>query len=117
MDDVESSASIIGCRVALLPLKYLGLPLGAPYKSTFIWNCIVEKIERWLASWKRLYLSNMSTYYLSLFPIPMGVSNRLEKLQQDFLWGGINEFKFHLVNWATICSPKQTGGLGIRNLI
>jgi hypothetical protein len=25
----------------------------------------------------------------------------LEKLQRDFLWGGIgDEFKFHLVNWS-----------------
>jgi hypothetical protein len=38
-------------------MKYLGLPLGAPYKSTAIWNGIVEKMERRLAGWKRLYLS------------------------------------------------------------
>jgi hypothetical protein len=86
VDDVESLAKIIGCRVAMLPLKYLGLPLGAPDKSTSIWNCIVKKMKRWLAGWKMLYLSkggrltlikstlfNLPTYYLSLFPIPMGV--------------------------------------------
>jgi hypothetical protein len=26
--DVEELASILGCGVALLPIKYLGLPLG-----------------------------------------------------------------------------------------
>jgi len=26
---------------------------------------------------------------LSFFPIPVGVANRLEKLQSDLLWGGI----------------------------
>jgi hypothetical protein len=31
--------------------------------------------------------------------------------------GAINEFKLHLVYWSKICSLKQTGGLGIRNLI
>jgi hypothetical protein len=41
----------------------------------------------------------------------------LQKLQQDILWGGINEkFKFYLANWSKICSLKQTGGLGVRNL-
>jgi hypothetical protein len=48
----------------------------------------------------------------------VGVANRLEKLQIDFLWGGIgDEFKFHLVNWRTICSSKASGGLGVRNLV
>jgi hypothetical protein len=46
------------------------------------------------------------------------VAYRLEKLQQEFLWGGINEeFKFHLVNWSTIRSPKQAGGLKVKKLI
>jgi hypothetical protein len=54
--DVESLANIFGCRVAMLPIKYLGLPLGASYKSTSIWSSIVEKMERCLTGWKRLYL-------------------------------------------------------------
>jgi hypothetical protein len=63
-------------------------------------------------------LFNLPIYYMSLFPIPVGVANRLEKLKKDLLWGGINEeFKFHLVNWSTICSSKQIGGLGVRNLV
>ena len=42
---------------------------------------------------------------------------RLEKVQRDFLWGGGNlEKKFHLVNWNTICSSKEGGGLGTRDL-
>jgi hypothetical protein len=56
-------------------------------------------------------LSNLPTYYLSLFPIPMGVANRLEKLQRDFLWGGVgDEFKFHLVNWSKVCTLKAAPG-------
>jgi len=52
-----------------------------------------------------------------LFHIPFGVANKIEKLERDFLWSGLNEeFKFHLVKWLQICSPMQFGGLGIRNL-
>jgi hypothetical protein len=122
--------AFFNCRVAGLPMKYLGLPLGAPYKSTTIWNDIVEKMRRKWAGWKKTYLSkggrltpikstlsNLPMYFLSLFPIPVNVVNRLEKLQRDFLWGGLNEEpKFHLVKWAQICSPMQGGGLGIWNL-
>jgi hypothetical protein len=47
----------------------------------------------------------------------LGVANGIEKLQRDFLWGGIkDEFKFHLVKWLTICSPMQYGGFGVRSL-
>jgi len=60
----------------------------------------------------------LATYYLSLFPSPMGVANRIEKLQREFLWGGINEeFKLYLVKWSKVCSPKQIGGLKVENWI
>ena len=87
-------------------------------------------MEQRLAGWKRLYLSkggrvtlitstlsNLPTYFLSLFPIPAFVANRIEKLQRDFLWGGIgDEPKFHLVKWATVCTPIASGCLGIRKV-
>jgi hypothetical protein len=38
-------------------MTYLGMPLGALFKSISIWNGVVEKMERRLASWKKLYLS------------------------------------------------------------
>jgi hypothetical protein len=53
----------------------------------------------------------------SLFPIHASVANRIEKLQRDFIWGGIGEeFKFHLVSWDKVCSLISEGGLGIHNL-
>jgi hypothetical protein len=57
VDQVKRLAGILGCGVASLPVKYLGLPLGASYKSTHTWDGVIEKIEYCLASWKRLYLS------------------------------------------------------------
>jgi len=114
-----------------LPVKYLGLPLGASYKSTHIWDGVLEKIEHRLASWKMLYLSkggrvtlikstlaNVPTYFLSLFHLPRSVAARLEKLQWDFLWSGLGEeSKVHLVKWSKVCSLISDGGLGIRNLL
>ena len=49
--------NVLGCKQGTLPMKYLGLPLGAKFKDKTIWNPILEKIERRLAGWKCLYLS------------------------------------------------------------
>jgi hypothetical protein len=46
---LEELADILGCQTSTLPMKYLGLPLGAKFKSLDIWNPIVEKMERRLA--------------------------------------------------------------------
>jgi hypothetical protein len=45
VEDVEELVSILRCRVSSLPMKYLGLPLGASYKATSIWNDVIEKME------------------------------------------------------------------------
>jgi hypothetical protein len=50
VDNVDGLAGIMGCGVSSLPLKYLGLPLGASYKAKHIWDGVIEKIERRLAS-------------------------------------------------------------------
>jgi hypothetical protein len=53
-----------------------------------------------------------------LFPLLVGVTNCIEKIQWDFLWSGFGEeFKYHLVSWSKFCSPIFEGGLGIRNLM
>jgi hypothetical protein len=131
VQQVDYLVSILGCEVASLPLDYLGLPLGAPNNASHIWDGILEKMERCLAGWKRPLLSkggrvtlikstlaNIPTYYMSLFKIPVKVANRIEKLQRDFLWGGVGEeFKYHLVRWSKVCSPLSEGGLGLRKLV
>ena len=35
---------IFGCKVWSLPSKYLGLPLGATFKSTTMWDLVEERI-------------------------------------------------------------------------
>jgi hypothetical protein len=112
-------------------MTYLGMPLGASFKSISIWNGFIEKVERRLAGWKKLYLSkggrvtlihntlsSIPTYYLSMFPIPVSVAKKLEWLQREFLWSGMgDETKFHVVNWHRVCTPIKAGGLRVHNVI
>ena len=80
VNDVHALAEILGCRVDALLMTYLGMPLGASHKSPSIWNPILEKIERKLVRWKKLYLSkggrltllkstlsSLPTYFFYLF--------------------------------------------------
>jgi hypothetical protein len=130
LDNVGQLTGLLGCGSGEVPLKYLGLPLGASFKFKAMWAGLEDLMSRRLAPWKRLYLSkggmitlikstllNMHNYMLSLFPIPADVAKCIEKIQRDFLWGGMNDkFKFHLVEWDKVCSPIDEGGLGIKNM-
>ena len=126
VDDVQALAVILGCRVGTLPMSYLGMSLGASHNSPSIWNPILEKIERKLAEWKKLYLSkggrlmllkstlsSLPTYFLSLFTIPTYVAYKIEKLHRDFRWG---VSKYHLVGWDKFCTHIANGGFGIRKI-
>jgi hypothetical protein len=120
----EELANILDYSISSPLLKYLGLPLGASFKSKAIWDGVVEKMKKILASWKKIYLSqgghltlikntlsSYPTYFLSLFHLPAGIAKRLEHIQKDFLWDGVDkECKLHLVNWKSFCSLVPRGG-------
>jgi hypothetical protein len=57
LEDVDQLAGSMGCGTADLPLKYLGLPLGASFKLKAIWRDLEVLLARRLAPWKRMYLS------------------------------------------------------------
>lgn len=129
--NVDELAGILGCRVAHMSISYLGLPLGARFKSKHIWNGIIERMEKRLAGWKRMYLSkggrltlikstlsNLPTYFLSLFPIPVTVARRLERIQREFLWAGMGEErKLHWSSGVWFVLLLGWGGLGLRKLL
>ena len=111
VSNLSRLAALLSCKIGSIPLNYLGMPLGAPQKALSIWDPILEKVERRLAGWKKLYLSkggrltllksilsSMPTYFMSLFPIPIKVAKRIELLQRNFLWDGVGDSRsYHLV--------------------
>ena len=110
VSNIQSLANILQCRVGSLPMIYLGMPLGSPYKTTAIWNPILERLEKKLSGWKRLYLSkggrltllkstlsSLPTYYLSLFTIPKAVVTRLEGIKRNFC--GVIQLSVSNIHW------------------
>ncbi|RVW40463.1 hypothetical protein CK203_092337 [Vitis vinifera] len=93
LECVVKLASLLGSKARKVPTTYLGLPLGDPFKSPFVWD-VVEK---------RFHKSSV---------IPKMVVLRLEKIQRDFLWGrGAFEQRPHLVEWYSIFKYKKLEGL------
>ncbi|XP_058185686.1 uncharacterized protein LOC131302911 [Rhododendron vialii] len=121
----------MGCKVDHLPIKYLGLPLGANPKRLKTWDPVVEKIERRLSVWRGRYnssggkltlinssLVNQPIYFMSIFKMLASVAKMLEKIQRKFFWGDlIDKRKLHLIKWEVICKKKENGYLEVKNLM
>ena len=104
-------------------------PYAPNIRHLGVWDSIEERFRKRLASWKIQYiskggratlirstLSSLPIYYLSLFRMPQKVCARLERIQRQFLWGGSDhEKKISLVKWATVCTDKRKGGIGIKS--
>ena len=95
---VTALAHSFGCKVGKLPSKYLGLPLCVGLPKKYIWDSVVERIDKTLSSWKSKYLSmggqitliksilsSIPIYFLSYFKCPKSVMQRIEKIQRNFL--------------------------------
>lgn len=89
--DIGNLAWILGCKIGILPSAYLGLSLGAGFKSKRVWESIIARIALRLESWKASLLSEggrltllkstlafILNYFFSLFTIPASVATRIE---------------------------------------
>ncbi|XP_028126741.1 uncharacterized protein LOC114323361 [Camellia sinensis] len=90
---LPSLVAILGCKVSHLLVSYLGLPLGALFKTKGVWDGVLERVQCRLAGWKRQYLSkggrltlvksvlgSIPTYFMSVHVILVSVARRLKKL-------------------------------------
>ena len=60
--------------------------------------------------------SAIPSYTMQCNFLPISVSNQLDKLSRDLLWGSTSEKrKIHAVKWENVTKPKNLGGLGIRD--
>jgi hypothetical protein len=58
------------------------------------------------------------TYFLSVFDPPKWLIKKIDRIRRSFLWCGEENASGAkcLVNWKQVCSPKEFGGLGVKDL-
>ncbi len=61
----------------------------------------------------KFVLQSLPIYFLSLYPIPLIVLQRLNGICARFVWGGtLQRKKIHKIAWPIVFSPRKFGGLG-----
>ncbi|GAU42670.1 hypothetical protein TSUD_106440 [Trifolium subterraneum] len=92
---LEVGSAFLSCRSETIPFKFLGIPVGANPRRQETWKSMVDAMIKRLNSW----ISRQLSY------------------GGNFLWGGgLDDKKLCWVKWDQICLPKESGGLGVKNL-
>lgn len=122
---LDDFAESLWCKNANLPFTYLGLPIGGSPSHLHLWKPVIDRMEKNLASWKgnllsiggratliKASLSSLPLYFMSLFPIPVGVADKIIKIQRQFLWCGSTEKNRFMspIAWSQIEKLKALGG-------
>lgn len=130
-DWLKEAAEHLQCNIGCLPFTYLGLPIGGNSSQSNIWEPIVKRMSNKLATWRgkllsfggritliKSSLSSLPIYFMSLFPVPKSIIERLTKIQRQFLWCGFSGKKpFTLAPWKLLELPKCLGGLSLGSLL
>lgn len=126
----QELAEATGIKQGALPVRYLGVPLSAKKMKKSDFKPLLDKIEARFNSWTVKHLSfagrfqliqaviySTITFWCSIFILPNECIRILERMCNAFLWNGAPQSaKGAKINWITVCTPKDEGGLGLKRL-
>ncbi|KAL4293935.1 hypothetical protein AHAS_Ahas18G0177800 [Arachis hypogaea] len=93
-ETIDEACSILECNKAILPIRYLGIPLGANPKCVKTWDPIIKKVKERLKGWEGKFLT-----------------------KSRFFWSKTDGGKgMPTVKWSVVQKPKKQGGLGVGDI-
>ena len=102
LDNIHLLAGVLGCNIDAFPITYLGLPLGANLCRKLFGILLLGNLRKDFQVGSLLIFQKggnnshqecslqHSHFFLSLFPLPASMTNNLEAIQRNFLWGSLS---------------------------
>ncbi|XP_059659057.1 uncharacterized protein LOC132305432 [Cornus florida] len=124
-------SNLLGINKGYLPIRHLGVPLISTCLRAADCRPLIERITHMITHWTSRSLSyacrlqliksvlvSTQVYWSSIFILPKGVFDEINRILMAFLWSGIEMKSTNAkIAWMDICKPKEAGGLGIPNLV
>ena len=110
--------------------KYLGLPSFIGRSKNAAFGELKGRVWRRMSGWKEKFLSNggrevlikavaqaIPTYTMSCFKLPDELCQDLNTMFCNFWWVHHDKSKkAHWIRWKKLCTSKEVGGMGFRDL-
>ncbi|KAA3487167.1 reverse transcriptase [Gossypium australe] len=117
---------VLGVRSSNNPERYLGLPNMVGRKKKMSFQILKDRMKQRIDSWsvrhlsqggKEVFIKAIPTYTMACFLIPKSLYVELEGIMAMYWWQKNRDKKgIHWCTWKDLCSLKEDGGLGFRNL-
>jgi hypothetical protein len=122
-------ANMLNCRLGQFPMKYLGVLVSDKPLRVSDWDFLPQKVGHRVDPWQGLLLasagrleltnsclSSLPMFAMGIYLLHMGTHKAIDSPRARFFWEGAgNRRKYHMVDWPTICKPKEFGRLGVLN--
>ncbi|KAJ4891732.1 hypothetical protein Rs2_31480 [Raphanus sativus] len=109
---------------------YLGLPEQIGGSKMKVFSFVQDRFNGRVNTWSSRLLSKggkevqiksvaqaVPTYVMSCYLLPQGITDKLRSTTSNFWWSSKqNSIDLHWIAWDEICTPKDLGGLGFRDL-
>ncbi|KAL4348123.1 hypothetical protein GQ457_17G009920 [Hibiscus cannabinus] len=123
-------SAILGIAEVFDPSIYLGVPLRVGKNKTNVFGFLNEKVDDRVSGWTKRLLSfgvreiflksvaqALPLYIMSCYLLPRTITDRITSSMRRYWWSGkLSERGWPLLAWDKICTPKNAGGLGLRDL-
>lgn len=131
-DDVKQDIRLVmPFNEGSLPVRYLGIPLDSNRISRTDCNLLLDNMRKRIDGWHNRSLSfagrlqliasvlnSLNVYWASIFILPHGICDDIDKLLKCFLWktDGRRSSRYS-VAWKEVCMQKRRGVLGLNPCI